>query len=121
MKDEPNAEAGLYPFAGCCEHPFRVHSSKACQIGECQCKRRRQLPRPAIPPEVTRAVVDAATGKGPAVDIVATVRPDGWTISHERFHNERGSLILTRLYHPDGDMMAEAIWDPEIREDARHE
>lgn len=51
----------VYPFPGCCEHSDRVHSSKACQITGCSCKRRRII----VPPVETIPLEVDLDGEGP--------------------------------------------------------
>ena len=97
MKNEPNAEAGLYPFDGCCEHPFRHHSAKACQIPLCSCKKRRQLaPVTFAPPE-----------------LITLLREDGWKLTHEVTKGSATIVVVTRVHTPDGTVLSETAWTPD--------
>lgn len=103
MKDERNAEEGIYPFEDCCEHPFRVHSSKACQVPLCPCKKRRQLPRPPVAPKLVQ---------GEPGDLVTHLQADGWSLSHEIVQGPKTTMIITRIHKPDGTILDETAWTP---------
>lgn len=108
MKDEPNAEEGLYPFVGCCEHAFRVHSTKACQIPGCQCKRRRQLPR-ATP---SRTPVAAEVSARLDQDLFALLQDPRWEITHEILRGTETTMVITRVIRPDGTELDQIAWTP---------
>ena len=97
MKDEPKAEAGLYPFEECCEHPFRHHSSKACQIPGCPCKRRRQLPAATVAPP----------------PVIEHLQDKGWRLTHEVTMGQASVVVVTRVHAPDGTILSETAWTPD--------
>ena len=103
MKSEPNAVEGIYPFEECCEHPFRVHSGKACQIPGCSCKRRRQLPPAPLAPTVA---------KGERPDLVTHLQADGWTLTHEVVQGPETTMVITRIIRPDGTELDRSAWTP---------
>lgn len=109
MKDEPNAETGLYPFEGCCEHSFRVHSSKACQITGCSCKRRRQLP--SIVP-AGGSLVEARLDVDRDHALLVLLTDPRWKILHEVVRGPDTTMVLTKIVRPDGTELDRIAWSP---------